>query len=87
MASETIASASKQRGFLATQSYLRQGRDAGGVTVAPGDPDCADASRQGVVRSQQPDQFRGPFPSLFHSSGISEGETATRCSVPLGCVA
>jgi hypothetical protein len=23
---------------------------------------------------QQPDQFRGPFPSLFHLPGISEGE-------------
>jgi hypothetical protein len=32
------------------------------------------ASGQEVVRSQQPDQFRGPFPSLFRLSGISEGE-------------
>jgi hypothetical protein len=32
------------------------------------------ASRQKVVRFQEPDQFRRPSPSLFHFPGVSEGE-------------
>jgi hypothetical protein len=32
------------------------------------------ASRQKVMRFEQPNQFRGPFPSPRHLSGISERE-------------
>jgi len=39
-----------------------------------GTPGALDPSRHKVARARQPDQFRGPFPSLFHSSGIWEGE-------------
>jgi len=46
-----------------------QSRDAGGVTAAPGAFGCPDPSRHKVVRFQQPDQFRGPFPSFFHLPG------------------
>ena len=34
----------------------------------------AGASRQEVTRFKEPDQFRGPFPSLLHLSGSFEGE-------------
>jgi hypothetical protein len=34
----------------------------------------ADPSRKKVVRFKQPNQFRGPLPSLRHLSGVSEGE-------------
>jgi hypothetical protein len=35
---------------------------------------AAGASWQKLVRFQQPDQFRGPLPSLRHLSGVPEGE-------------
>jgi hypothetical protein len=31
-------------------------------------------SRQKVMRFQEPDQFRGPSPSLLHLTGISKCE-------------
>jgi len=34
----------------------------------------ADTSRQKLTQFQQPDQFRGPFLSLRHLSGVFEGE-------------
>jgi hypothetical protein len=34
----------------------------------------AGASRQKVMRFKQPYQFCGPFPSLLHLSGVSEGK-------------
>ena len=34
----------------------------------------ADTSSQNLTRFQQPDQFRGPFLSLRHLSGVFEGE-------------
>jgi hypothetical protein len=46
-----------------------------GQITATAKPDvCPLSSCQEVVRFQQPDQFRRPFPSLRHLSGISEGE-------------
>ena len=35
-------------------------------------------SRQKVMRFEQPDQFRGPFPALLHLPGISEGKAFAR---------
>jgi hypothetical protein len=53
---------------------LRKVRDGRGVTAAPRAFGLApDGSRQKFVRFQQPDQFRGPFPSLLQLPGISQG--------------
>ncbi|MBV8317881.1 MAG: hypothetical protein JOZ53_23305 [Planctomycetaceae bacterium] len=61
--------------------FLRlMGVDEGGTPErlkamdASGRRDWGNASRQEVVRSQQPGQLRGPFPSLFHLPGISKRE-------------
>jgi hypothetical protein len=42
--------------------------------VAPRVDMTPDASRQKIMRSKQPHQLRGPFTSLRHFPGISEGE-------------
>jgi hypothetical protein len=39
-----------------------------------GHPVGTDLLRQKVMRSQQPNQFRGPFPSLRYLPSVSEGE-------------
>jgi len=55
-------------------SVYRQDRTRSRVIETKGIRTGADASGQKVVRLQQSDQFRGPFPSLLHLSSISVGE-------------
>ena len=56
----------------------RQDRTRNRAMDTKGTGNGRDASRQKVVRFQQRNQFRGPFPSLRHLSGISEGERLPR---------
>ena len=47
---------------------------SGGSNEASAAPKCGGMSRQKVLRFKQPHQQRGPFASLWHLSGISEGK-------------